>query len=335
MSRPKNNGSPPGSDGVINLHKPLDCTSFSLVAAVKRCTGVRRVGHGGTLDPKATGVLILCLGQATRMAEYLADSPKSYRAEIELGVETDTYDSEGQVVARGDPSGVTRPILETALARFRGVIYQRPPIYSALKYQGRRLYEMARAGVAVAPEPRRTEVFRLDVIGWEPPVVTVEVECARGTYIRSLAYDLGQALGCGAYLKALLRQRVGPFRVEDAVLWDTFQAACSDGTWRSFLLPLDLVLKEWPALVVDREAEGALRQGKGLALEGHVLRGYGCAGLPLAGLGRSRAYAVDGRLTALVAPGPDRRWHPLKVLSPALAPSLEAMEGERLPERPG
>lgn len=323
-----------GNDGLLIINKPTGCTSYSLVATVKRCTGVRRVGHGGTLDPQAAGVILLCLGQATRMAEYLADSSKGYRGDIELGVETDTYDSEGQVVARHDPSGLTREAVEAALARFVGVIYQRPPAYSALKQQGRRLYELARAGVAVTPEPRRTEVFRLDLLAWNSPVATVETECGRGTYIRSLAHDLGQALGCGAYLKSLVRLRVGNFRLEQAVAWDQFQAACAAGTWRDHLLCLDTAIRDWPALIVDRAAESALRQGKALALEGHVLRGYRCAGKPIARLGRVRVYSSAGRLIAVAASGPDGRCRPLKVFSTELEPSLEALEGDQQPELP-
>jgi tRNA pseudouridine55 synthase len=324
-----------GDDGLLNINKPPDCTSYSLVAAVKRGTGVRRVGHGGTLDPQATGVILLCLGQGTRMAEYLADSTKGYRAEIELGVETDTYDGEGQVVARQDPAGVSRADVEAALGQFRGVVFQRPPIYSALKRQGQRLYDLARSGVAVAaPEPRRTEVLRLELIGFELPVVTVETECSRGFYIRSLAHDLGQALGCGAYLKSLVRLRVGQFRLEDAIPLAAFQAACAAGTWRQFLQPLDVAVKGWPALVLDRAAESALRQGKATALEGHILRAYGCGGLPLFKLGRCRAYGAGGNLVALIGPTPDRRWRPLKVFPSDIVPSLEALEGDRPPERP-
>jgi len=323
-----------GVDGLLNVDKPPDCTSYSLVAAIKRLTRVKRVGHGGTLDPKATGVLLLCLGQATRMAEYLADSTKSYRGDVELGVETDTYDSEGEIVARHDPSGVTRALFEATLAQFRGVLHQRPPAYSALKVQGRRMYDLARAGVAVAPEPRRTEVFRLELLRWDPPVATLEVDCSRGTYVRSLAHDIGQALGCGAYLKNLARLRVGPFALEDAVPWETLAARCQAGTWQELLIPMDFAVKEWAAVVVDRQAESAVRQGRAVMLESHVLRAYGLGGRPLAKLGRSRCYSVEGRLVALIAQGADRRWRPLKVLSPELAPSLDLLEGERAPERP-
>jgi len=187
-------------DGILNINKPRDRTSFSVVAMVRRLSGERRVGHAGTLDPAATGVLPVCLGQGTRVTEYLVDAAKTYRAQIELGVATDTYDASGKITEQGDPSGISREQVESALASFRGTIQQIPPMYSAVKHLGQPLYKLARSGIEVERKSRRAEIYRLEITDWQLPVVTIEVECSKGTYIRSLAYDLGRSLGCGAHL---------------------------------------------------------------------------------------------------------------------------------------
>jgi tRNA pseudouridine55 synthase len=192
-------------DGILNIHKPTGKTSYDMVAMVKRLSGERRVGHAGTLDPAASGVLPICLGRGTRVIEFLAEASKTYHARIELGVETDTYDASGRIVQRKDGSAIGLKEIEVALLPFRGLIEQTPPRYSAIKHQGRRLYELARAGIEVEPRSRPAMVYRLEILGWAPPTVTVEVECGKGTYLRSLAHDLGQSLGCGATLQELVR----------------------------------------------------------------------------------------------------------------------------------
>ena len=196
-------------DGILNINKPAGKTSFAVVAMVKRLTGEKHVGHAGTLDPMATGVLPVCLGQATRLVEYLMDTTKTYRAEIELGVSTDSYDREGAVTQKCDASAVTLAQIETALNSFRGVITQIPPMYSAVKHQGKPLYELARAGIDVERKARTAKIYSLEIRDWQNPFLTIEVNCGKGTYIRSLANDLGQALGCGATLSALERSRCG------------------------------------------------------------------------------------------------------------------------------
>jgi tRNA pseudouridine55 synthase len=204
-------------DGILNINKPWGKTSFSIVSLVRRLSGERRVGHAGTLDPAATGVLPVCLGQGTRVVEYLVASPKAYRAEIELGVATDTHDATGTIVSRGDPSKVTKKKLLSALESFRGLIEQTPPMYSAVKHEGKPLYELARSGIQVPRKSRKRWVYRLELLDWHSPVATIEVECGKGTYIRSLADDLGQLLGCGASLKSLTRLRCGIFTIEEAI----------------------------------------------------------------------------------------------------------------------
>ena len=171
-------------DGILNVNKPPGMTSFDVVSIIKRLTREKRVGHAGTLDPMASGVLPVCLGRGTRVVEFLMDAHKVYRAQIELGMATDTYDAAGKVTRREDPSSIGRSRLEAALDSFRGRIRQIPPMYSALKHQGQRLYQLARAGVTVSRKSRRAVVYRLELIAFEPPLVTLEVECGKGTYIR-------------------------------------------------------------------------------------------------------------------------------------------------------
>ncbi|MEE9198648.1 MAG: tRNA pseudouridine(55) synthase TruB, partial [Dehalococcoidia bacterium] len=242
-------------NGVLNLCKPTGLTSFDIVRLVKGLTHQKRVGHGGTLDPLASGVLPICIGQATRITEFLAEAAKIYEARIVLGVATDTYDAEGEVVLTADPSSVTRERMEEALGSFRGTIEQVPPMYSALKHQGKRLYELARAGVVVERQKRTALIHRLEISEWDPPEVTLHVECGRGTYIRSLADDLGQALGCGAHLKELVRHKTGPFDIRDALDPEQFRAAVEHDRWEELLYPVDFALLGLNAAIIDRKAE--------------------------------------------------------------------------------
>ena len=189
--------------GILNLNKPIGCTSFDMVKRIRRLSGEKKVGHGGTLDPLASGVLPICLGRATRVSEFLADSSKTYRAVVTFGAATDTYDAEGKVTEEKDASHLTREIVEESLGPFRGIIMQEPPMYSALKHEGKRLYELAREGITVDRPKRETAVHKLEIISWDPPHATIYVDCGRGTYVRSLAHDIGQDLEVGAHLTEL------------------------------------------------------------------------------------------------------------------------------------
>ncbi|MFW5942793.1 MAG: tRNA pseudouridine(55) synthase TruB, partial [Chloroflexota bacterium] len=197
-------------EGLLNVDKPLHLTSHDVVARVRRLCDTRRVGHAGTLDPLASGVLVLAVGRATRLLEYVVGQPKEYQARVRLGQETNTYDGEGEITAQR-PVPVTRADVEQALQQFRGDIAQIPPMYSALKKGGKRLYELARQGKEVEREARRVTIYDLEILTWDRPVLTVRVRCSTGTYIRSLAHDLGQALGTGAYLSGLRRTAIGAF----------------------------------------------------------------------------------------------------------------------------
>jgi tRNA pseudouridine55 synthase len=293
-------------DGIINVNKPPGRTSFSVVAQLKRLSGAKRAGHAGTLDPDATGVLPVCLGRGTRVIEYLMDTSKGYRAEIALGAATDTYDAAGQVTMRGDASGITPEQIEAALEQFRGSIRQTPPMYSALKMNGRPLYELARAGVTVERKSRPVKIHKLEITAWQPPVLSVDVECSKGTYIRSLAHDLGEALGCGGHLKSLVRTRCGIFTIEDAVPLPHLEESFARGDWPQFLKPIDSVLGHHAAATVDAATELMIKQGKPVTLEA-VTDGES----PYC-----RAYGPDGRFLAILKRLPDTElWQPKKVLA--------------------
>jgi len=254
-------------DGILNINKPRGETSFGIVALVRRLTSERRVGHAGTLDPEATGVLPVCLGKGTRVVGFLVEATKTYRAQIELGVTTDTYDASGKITERKDPSAVSQEKLESALASFCGTIQQIPPMYSAVKYHGKRLYQLARDGIKVEPKSRLAKIHHLELIDWQPPVVTIEVVCGKGTYIRSLAHDLGQALGCGANLKSLVRLRCGSFEIKDAISIPQLEEAIRYGYWQHLIYPIDIELLNWTAIIVSDATAHTLRNGRPLVLE--------------------------------------------------------------------
>jgi len=278
---------------------------------VRRLSGERRVGHAGTLDPTATGVLPICLGRGTRVIEFLADTTKVYRAQIELGVATDTYDSSGQITEKSDPSGIDKQQLESALGSFRGPIRQIPPMYSAIKHHGQPLYKLARAGIQIERKSRPVKIYRLELIYWQSPTVTVEVECSKGTYIRSLAHDLGQSLGCGAHLKSLVRTRCGLFDIKDAISMPQLEEAFRYGYWQHFIYPIDIVLRNHSAVVVDYATEDIIRNGGPLVLKHGGNRsenGY-------SNENRCRAYTLDGRFLGVLDHVPEKGlWQPKKVL---------------------
>jgi tRNA pseudouridine55 synthase len=271
------------------------------------------VGHAGTLDPLAQGVLVLALGQATRLLEYLTGSYKTYIANLTLGVTTDTYDAEGQVVERRPvPPDLALEQVEVVLDRFRGQVEQLPPVYSAVKVGGKPAFARVRAGQEVALQPRRIEIVRLELLSFEPPSLSLSVTCSAGTYIRSLAHDLGKAIGCGAMLSGLVRTVSGSFKIENAVDWPVLQAAFQDGSWQSYLLPPDLVLEGTPRFVLDDVWLRRLLNGAPLPL-----------GKVEAGLGR--AYDQEGRFVAVLLGDPVQGvWLPKKVLVGGLPPMMKS-----------
>ena len=295
-------------DGILNVDKPASITSMDVVRRIKRASGLKRVGHGGTLDPIATGVIPVCLGQATRMMEYLIDGTREYRAEIELGVETDTYDALGKVTERKDPSSVTRQDFERSLEAFMGPIEQVPPMYSALKRQGKRLYELARAGVEVEREARKVEVMSIELLDSAPPVFTIDITCGRGFYMRSLAHDLGQELGCGAHMKSLVRRRSGPFSLADAITLEDLEHRFEDGLWQESLYAPDVVVGHMRAAIVGKNVEDMIRHGRPLP---SGLR------IPFSGPNdQCRVYGTDGRFLAILSfNASEGQWQPERVFA--------------------
>lgn len=275
--------------GLINVYKTSGPTSHDIVARVRRGTGIKKVGHAGTLDPLAVGILVLCLGPATRLCGYVMHSRKTYRARVQLGVTTETYDAEGDVTAENHRP-VAREDVLAALEQFRGDILQVPPMYSAIKQDGRKLYELAREGEEVERPPRPVTIHRLELRVWEPPFFTLEVGCSSGTYIRSLAHDIGQALGVGAHLAALERTGTGQFTTQNAVMWEDLEAAMLAGTWHDYLLPADLALPDAPAVHLDAEKTAFVRNGRLIpangATTGDIARAYDPAGQFFAVLAR-------------------------------------------------
>ncbi|MFC2067518.1 tRNA pseudouridine(55) synthase TruB [Chloroflexota bacterium] len=251
-------------DGILNINKPSGRTSFSIVTLVRRLTRERRVGYAGTLDPAASGVLPVCFGRGTRVIEFIVDTTKTYLAEFELGVATDTYDATGNIIHRGDASGINQEQLVIALAPFHGLIEQTPPMYSAVKYRGKPLYKLARAGIQVERQSRLVKIYHIELVGWQPPVATVKILCGKGTYIRSLAHDLGLVLGCGAHLKSLLRLKCGIFNIESSITIHQLENTFHNDYWQQFVYPIDAVLSHWTELIVSPSEENDIRQGRPL-----------------------------------------------------------------------
>lgn len=280
--------------GLLIIDKPGRITSHDVVQRVRRALHVKQVGHTGTLDPMATGVLVICVGVATRVSEYLLGHDKAYRATIRLGVETDTYDATGEVVAT-QPVNVEREALEAALTQFVGATQQMPPMHSAIKRDGQKLYELARAGIEVERESRSVIMHTIDLIDYQSPDVTIDVRSSAGTYIRSLAHDLGAALGTGAHLIALRRTIVGPFGLNQAIGLAEFEAAARDGQGSGYLRSLDEALYDWPRVTVS----AAQRQ--------RAVTGGRIEALDLIGT-RCRAYDESGELIALLTFDQKKHW---------------------------
>jgi tRNA pseudouridine55 synthase len=298
-----------GVNGFLNFNKPVGLTSMDGLRHIKRITGQRqKVGHAGTMDPLAHGVLPICFGQATRLMDYVLDGVKRYQVEIELGATTATYDAEGEVTRTGDPAGITPADVLAALPAFIGVIQQTPPMYSAIKVDGQRLYKLARAGIEVERKSRTVEIYDIQLVHFASPRVVLSVECGRGVYIRSLAHDLGQMLGCGGYVTDLVRQYSGGFALEQSVTLEQLEAAAAaePGGWQQYLHPVDWALRDLRSITVSASAEQYLRHGQPVTL--------GRADHEAGYLEQYRTYTAQGVFLALVRyDRPANLWRPVKV----------------------
>jgi tRNA pseudouridine55 synthase len=247
--------------GLLNIDKPGNCTSHDVVAHIRRWTGVPRVGHAGTLDPQATGVLLIGLGTGTKLTQFLHECPKTYRATLQLGVRTDTCDAAGTVVEVSPVREMGQGEVEAVLAGFRGAIEQIPPMFSALKQHGRRLYTLARQGIAVERPSRRVQIFRLALLELTAATLSLEVECSGGTYIRVLADDIGSRLGCGAHVRTLVRTATGPFSLAQALTLPALEEAVRRDEWRQHVIPLAAAVAAFPAVILTAAAAQGLAHG--------------------------------------------------------------------------
>ncbi|MCA9907784.1 MAG: tRNA pseudouridine(55) synthase TruB [Anaerolineae bacterium] len=250
--------------GFLNIDKALGVTSHDVVARIRRELKLRKAGHAGTLDPLATGVLVICLGPATRLSEYVMHSTKRYVAQVHFGRVTTTDDSEGEVIAEHATDKLTRADVEAALAAFTGDILQKPPVFSAIKQGGRKLYEMARAGIAVDVPARQVRIDSILFQDWQPPVAVLDVTCSSGTYIRSLARDLGEALDVGAYLAGLRRVMSGSFHIDDAA---TLDAILADSEWTRHLVSPQHALANWRRIDLDASLATTIAHGGAIPAE--------------------------------------------------------------------
>lgn len=286
--------------GLLVVDKPCGPTSHDVVSRVRRAGRLAKVGHAGTLDPMASGVLVLMLGQATRLSQYLTASDKRYRAQVRFGRVTTTYDSQGKTVS---DSGLSPDAAElaAALAEFVGRQLQTPPDFSAVKLEGQRAYKLARAGKKPEIQPRTITIHSISLLEYRPPDLVIDVECSSGTYLRSLAHDLGERLGSGAHLAGLRRLRAGLFDISEAVPLDELEAALLTDAWLDYVIPAADGLKGWPKVEINQQQAEQLNHGQPIEAEGG---------------NQEMVIAVDanGQLIALLAPGSDDGcWWPKKV----------------------
>jgi len=298
--------------GLLNINKPSGVTSRDVVNRVQRMVRGVKVGHAGTLDPLATGVLVVALGPATRLVEYVQRMPKTYLGTFWLGRTSDTEDIDGQVVELDGPPQPTAGEIEAVLPRFLGTINQLPPAFSALKVRGRRAYDLARRGVAVELQPRPIEIHRLTLVRYEYPELQLEVCCGSGTYVRSLGRDLAQALGTAAVMSALVRTAVGDFRIEEACLLDDLET----GTFERHLLPPARAVAQLPAVQLADDEIGRIANGLPVANR------WDTDAVEIA------AFDAQNRLLALLAPRGHGQLGPLRNF-PVARSNNPATHGER------
>lgn len=288
-------------DGILLYDKEAGITSNAALQQVKRLFNARKAGHTGSLDPLATGLLPICFGEATKLSQYLTDSDKRYVADIVLGVMTDSGDADGKIIEQHEVQ-VTRQQLEDALASFIGTIEQVPPMFSALKQNGQPLYKLARQGIEVERKPRTMQVHELRLLSYDMPRLQVEILCSKGFYVRSLAIDLGNMLGCGAHVAALQRTAVGELSVDDAIGFDRLQAMDAAGRLQA-LLPPDAGVPQFPAVKLPLDAAHYLRQGQVV----------NAAGLPPEGL--VRVYGAEDEFLGLAESLSGRRLAPRRMFN--------------------
>lgn len=288
-------------NGLLNINKSAGMTSHDVVNRVRRILGQRRVGHAGTLDPTATGILLVCAGQATRLVEYLVPGIKTYQGSILLGKSTDTYDSEGETTSETGTEHVTREMVETAMGFFMGEIEQVPPAYSAVKRNGIPAYKLARKGEDITLPARKVRIDSFELLEWNRPRLNFRIVCHSGTYVRSIAHDLGAALETGGYLESLCRTTSGSWKLEGAHDLEEIEAAAREDRLDSIIHPFSEVLADMPRITISAKEAEQLNCGRTLML--------GIEGCPETVCARTEA----GRLVAILVPDGGNRWKPRKV----------------------
>jgi len=249
-------------NGVVVLDKPAGCSSNDAVQQAKRLFQAAKVGHTGSLDPLATGVLPLCFGEATKFSQFLLDSDKRYLTKVRLGIATDSGDADGEVIAQRPVEGIAEHCIDDALNAFRGAIEQVPSMFSAVKHKGQPLYKLARQGIVVEREARPVTIYRNDLVDFDGERLTLDIHCSKGTYVRTIAHDLGEALGCGAHVYELRRLAAGPYDEADAVELEHLQRLRQDGDVDSALLPIASAVQQWPSLALAGALAFYIKQGQ-------------------------------------------------------------------------
>lgn len=280
-------------NGIINVYKEKGYTSHDVVAKLRGILQMRKIGHTGTLDPEATGVLPVCVGKATKVCDLLTNKDKTYIAQVQLGITTDTYDMTGEILTE-QKAEISEEQIRTVISSFRGEINQIPPMYSAIKVNGKRLYELARQGKEVERKERKVTIYHLEITNtdYEKQQFTMEVQCSKGTYIRSLCHDIGQALGYGATMKSLIRTHVGDFDLEHAYTLEEIESYVKAGKKDSLLLPIDAVFERYPRCEVTSEGMRYLKNG-------NVLRSEFCFCQGVKNQEYVRMYGTDGEFYAI------------------------------------
>lgn len=303
-----------GVGGYLNINKPQDWTSTDVVRKLKGITRAKKIGHGGTLDPIATGVLPICIGSATRFADTILLGTKSYRITMALGSSTDTYDSTGETTAEAAWSGVTRDQVLESLERFKGEFDQIPPMYSAIHHKGKRLYELARQGIEVERPPRPVEVMSLELVDCQLPELVLDVECGHGFYARTLTHDIGEALGTYGHLTGLVRTHAGVFRIEDSITIEQVSDEAESGDWSHLASPIDTTLQHLGKTTLNPLLVEMVQHGRPLSIaDVGIKRDQGQGNYEPGD--KIRAYTPEGDLLAILVFEPERfGWRPEKVL---------------------
>jgi len=280
-------------NGIVNVYKDAGFTSFDVVAKLRGIFGMRKIGHTGTLDPEATGVLPICLGNATKVVELLMDHDKEYIATLQLGIKTDTQDTTGEILEEKSTEGLTEDKVTETIMSFVGDIMQIPPMYSALKVNGQKLCDLARKGVEVERKPRPVTIHEIEIISIELPLVTFRVHCSKGTYIRTLCNDIGSKLGCGGAMKTLERTRVGIFEKNNTLTLQELQQLKDEGRLSQVVSPVDGLFPDYPKLTVCRDGIKKLENGNKLSSTDYVnqnaINVHGCV----------RVYRPDGSFAGI------------------------------------